>query len=128
MSFEQEFQKWLVSALPERVPGGVVAFSFNLYEPALVGGVKFGVEVVGTSEFDPEGEDWACEGVWEPSKRQLHIPIEFSGADWETCQSRVKDLLLQVLQSENKSSSLLKSTRGIGVGFVDGSIDIIWQA
>ncbi|MCG9709387.1 MULTISPECIES: hypothetical protein [unclassified Pseudoalteromonas] len=127
MSFEQEFQEWLVDALPEKVPEGVVAFSFNLYEPALRDGVKFGVEVVGTSEFDPEDEDWACEEVWEPQERQLFIPIEFSGTDWAKCQDRLKELLLQLLLSEHRLSSVLKSTRGIGVGFVDGSLDIVWQ-
>lgn len=127
MSFQQKFHEWLVDALPENVPEGVVAFSFNLYEPALVDGVKFGVEVVGTSEFDPEDEDWACEEVWEPQERQLFIPVEFSGTDWTTCQARVEELLLQLLQSEHRLSSVLKSTCGIGVGFVDGSLDIVWQ-
>jgi len=127
MDFEQEFQNWLEQGLKSESPTEITAFSFNLFEPALVDGVKFGVELIGAGEFDENDPDWACDEVWEPEQRQLNIPVEYSGDSWEICLERMKKLIIVTLQSNQSFVSKLKERKGVGVGFVDGDLEIVWQ-
>ena len=125
MDFPTQFEEWLNAALAAGVPSEVKAFSFNLFEPALVPGVKFGIEVVGTSAFDPTNPDWACEEVWEPSVRRLNIPVSFSSQNWEECLASTQSLVQAVLEKNSQASIQLKSRLGVGIGFVDGDLHVI---
>lgn len=127
MTFESTFRHWLKACVAEPVPANVVAFSFNLYEPAAIDGVKFGVELVGAEEFDPSDRDWACEEVWEPHQRQLAIPVDFSGSKWEGCLEKVRALVAAVLKEGDATADALKSRRGVGIGFVDGDLHVLWE-
>ena len=64
MDFENTFESWLSNSLSQEIPDSVRAFSFNLYEPALVDDVKFGVELIGAESFNEDDSDWACDEVW----------------------------------------------------------------
>jgi hypothetical protein len=128
MSFPQEFNEWLSCSLRAPVTDEVLAFSFNLFEPALVDGVTFSVELVGSEAFDPKNSDWACEEVWSAQPRNLHIPLSFSGSTWEDCLLKMKDLLLFVLEEQNEISKILKTRQAIALGFVDGDLEIVWSA
>ena len=44
MDFSLQFRHWL-DAAASQTSADIAAFSFNLYEPALVPGVKFGMEL-----------------------------------------------------------------------------------
>ena len=120
--FEATFKQWLVRALENGLPQSVKAFSFNLFEG---GRAKFGVEIIGASEFDPTNQDWACEEIWEPLDRKLDIPVSFSGDTWEECLSAVQSLIRNMLEIDDEVSRILKSRKGIGVGFVDGDLHIV---
>ncbi len=126
MTFPEQFEDWLLQAFAFDVPEKIKAFSFNLFEPAFVEGVKFGVEVIGTSEFSPDDQDWACEEIWEPKHRQLNIPVSFSGESWEQCLVVIQSLIEVFLAKDNRAAIILKSRLGIGVGFVDGDLNLVW--
>ncbi len=126
-SFQDEFRRWLETGLDIDIPEDVKAYSFNLFEPAFEEGVKFGVELIGASAFDPDDPDWACDEVWEPAQRQLSIPIEYSGDTWEVCLERMKALALAFLTSDCASARKLKSKAGVGMGFVGGDLEILWR-
>lgn len=128
MNFPVQFHEWLSSALLASVPDQVAAFSFNLFEPALVEGVRFGVELVGAENFDPEDSDWACEEIWAAEPRELHIPVAFSGEDWEECLQKMNALLQSELEHQGGASSVLKSRRAVALGFVDGDLQIVWSS
>lgn len=127
MSFEKEFEKWLEKSLKKSIPSEVVAFSFNLFEPALEEGVTFGIELIGASEFYVNDENWACEEIWQPKKRSIFIPTEYSGEDWEECLKKLIHFITNLLSSNKAHIEKLKSKKGIGIGFVDGDLEIIWQ-
>lgn len=127
MNFEREFENWLSTALQVPVPEEVKAFSFNLFEPAGEEEVKFGIELIGAGNYDPDDSDWACEEVWEPKQRRLFIPLAYSGTGWEGCLEKMKILALKLLKSDKKFVEKLTSRQGIGIGFVDGDLEIIWQ-
>ena len=44
------------------------------------------------------------------------------------CQDNMKELILDVLQSNNGQISKLKNSMGIGLGFVDGETEVIWKS
>ena len=57
MGFGRNFSQWLNESLSVKIPSSVTAFSFNLYEPAGIPSVKFGIELIGASEFDRDDSD-----------------------------------------------------------------------
>lgn len=126
MSCEEQFNIWLNDALRDGVPDSVKAFSFNLYEPASINDVKFGVELIGASEFDEDDPDWACEEVWEPVQRRLNLPLSFSGESWEACMVAVRSLIQATLDADGAAAQVLKSRQAVAVGFVDGDLQVIW--
>lgn len=126
MDFEVAFTHWLSAALAVEPPAAVAAFSFNLFESATRGGGKFGVELIGAPTFAPTDSDWACDEIWEPSTRQLHIPLAFSGTEWSGCLARVKALIERELKTQSAISQCLRSRNAVAVGFVDGELFVVW--
>ena len=57
---ESSFYNWLEDAL-KKLPGNVEAINFNLYDD---GDNKWSVELVGSSTFDENNSDWACNEVY----------------------------------------------------------------
>ncbi len=127
MDFNEDFNNWLTAALSEDIPDDVAAFHFNLYESAGDEEIRFGIDLVGTGSFDPEDDDWACDEVWTPEQRMLYIPLEASGTEWEACLSRMKSLVQNYLNTEQSPAEKLKSGAAVGIGFVDGDIELAWQ-
>jgi hypothetical protein len=120
--FELQFRKWLEDALAEGIPGDVIAFAFNLFEQPS-NNARYGVEFVGTSEFDRNDPDWACSETWEPSNgRHSDIPLSFCDGSWEICLSEMSRLISSFLQETSPLAQKLGSVRGIGIGFVDGEL------
>lgn len=126
MSYEKEFNEWFSASLAQSIPTSVKAISFNLFELPESPEVKFGIELIGSSSFDENDPDWACNEVWEPRVRKISIPKNFSGSSWEQCLANVRALLLTCLSSEIAAEKL-KSKLGVGLGFVDGDIEVLWQ-
>ncbi|MEP7349149.1 MAG: hypothetical protein ABI668_04255 [Sphingorhabdus sp.] len=126
MRFQDNYTDWLADAFKNGVPDGVVAFTFNLYEQPKHE-APFGVELVGAGSFDPDGRDWAGDEVWEPAQgRNYDIPIVVSGKTWEKCLESMKRLLGRVMSDETPVALRLRSTKGVGVGFVDGEMFVLW--
>ena len=124
MSFKTTFASWLDESLPNEIPHGVVAFSFNLTE---ITHGEFEVEIIGAESFDAEDEDWACDEVWEPSQRSIEIPEGEIGNQWEEVLDSMTSIVMDYLDNGSKSG-MLKSGKGIGIGFVSGDLNILWKA
>jgi hypothetical protein len=127
MDFEKDFESWINESLAQEMPTSVKAFSFNLYEPAFIDDVKFGIELIGAEVFDENDHDWACEEVWVPNTRGINIPISYSGDTWEVCLERLKALVMKHLNTDTPPIEVLKSKQGAGIGFVDGDLETIWK-
>jgi len=127
MEFEKKFVDWIDASMQEDIPETAKGYSFNLYEPAGEDGVSFGVELIGAGSFDESDPDWACKEVWEPNERGISIPEEYSGQEWEGCLEKMRDLLIKFLSGNTLSAKKLKSSQGIGLGFVDGDLEVIWM-
>lgn len=125
MTFDDSFKAWLTSSLNTGVPEPVRAFAFNLCE-LQDSNSPFGVELIGSSDFDFEDSDWACDEVWAATPRMLEIPVAFSSSSWETCLAAVKRLVRAALDGDS-AGKILKTSEGVAVGFIDGDLDLLWH-
>lgn len=125
MTFEEHFKVWLTDSVSTAIPASVRAFAFNLCELD-DDGSPFGVELIGSSEFDIEDGDWACDEVWAATPRMLEIPVAFSSRSWERCLAGVKQLVIAAINADG-AGEVLQTREGVAVGFVDGDLDLVWH-
>ena len=111
---------WIDNVLNTDVPDSIVAFCFNLYEE---GDGNWSMELVGSNWFDLEDEDWACNEITDFESRKNLYEWKMD-CDWEDALAYIVNELTEYL-ANGKYSELLKSSIGVGVGFVDGNIEIL---
>lgn len=120
-----EVSEWLDDVLKDisetGIPNEVVAFGFNLYDD---GDYDWSMELIGASEFDMDDEDWLCNEVTDFDTRD--DPFRWSKkAEWEEILNDITDILKEYLKN-GKRANVLKAKSGIGVGFVDGDLEILY--
>ncbi|MBL52273.1 MAG: hypothetical protein GY695_14980 [Aestuariibacter sp.] len=113
---EKDFIEWLDRQLNVDIPSDVIAFNINIYES------PFNVELVGSSEFDPENEDWACNEDWVSEPRMESVSAELFGSSWEEAQENIFAMAKAYLSSGVTNAKKLNSAKAFAVGFVDGSL------
>ena len=107
------------------VPDEVLAFAFNLYDDAED---WWSLELVGTDRFDADGGtdgQWACYEIADFGTREEPLSWQDQN-DGEQVQEDVFAALRQYL-NEGKYADVLKSRRGVGAGFVDGDLELLYQ-
>lgn len=117
-----EMTKWLDSALNQEIPDEVAAFCFNLYED---GGSKWSMEIIGTGRFGVNDEDWGCDEVTDFGTRENCFTWE-EAKTWDEILVEIIVILKDYLEN-GTYANVLKERKGVGVGFVDGIIQIIYQ-
>jgi len=116
----ETFAEYFDEALEGDIPDNVIAVSFNLYDDP---GTKWSVEVVGTSAFDAEDSDWACEEVADFNTRSN--PLAWNeNAEADDILAEAAGLVRTYLES-GKHADKLKALQGVGVGFVDGDLELL---
>ncbi len=117
-----KLSQWIDNVLNTNVPDNVVAFCFNLYDDS---GDNWSMELVGSEWFDLEDEDWPCNEFTEFNSRRN--PYEWQmDCGWEEVLAYIVKELKEYLEN-GKHAALLKSRTGVGVGFVDGNIEILYN-
>lgn len=116
---EKEFIEWLDTQMNETIPAEIVAFTINIYES------PFNIEIVGSSEFDAEDDDWACNEDWVPKERIVSISPCFFGSSWQQTQATIVALAKQYLLSNSKNVLKLKAANAFAVGFVDADLSYV---
>jgi len=116
-----DFAKWLDGALAGELPGNVRAFNFNLYEGT---GRTWDMELVGAPTFDPNRSQWACDTTFSYPELffMRHADI---GNQWEQGLAQAIDLISIYLRG-GRHRDVLRGSLGVGVGFVDGELSIVW--
>ena len=113
------FNDWADRILSEH-PIEVAAYNFNLYEH----GHAFAIQLIGSTRFDSDDSSWACDELFSSGEDLFEIPHEVVGSDWQDGLAAAKQLIMNYARS-GKQCAKLTSTQGVGVGFVDGDIDLI---
>jgi hypothetical protein len=116
---ESSFYNWLEDTL-KKLPGNVEAIHFNLYEDS---DNKWSVELVGTSTFDENNSDWACSEIYTTRETPYVLRKK---SDWKAIENLFTTFLLNYLE-RGKYAHILKECRGIGIGFVDGDLSILYK-
>ena len=116
MNFENVFHSWANKNL---VTTNAQAYCFNLIENCGV----YSIELVGTNSFDLQDEDQACDECFEASPRSLEIGEQFDS--WEICLRSMYDFLETYINSKEIGADILNKSKGVGVGFVDGNLEIL---
>ncbi|MCI8955477.1 MAG: hypothetical protein HFG29_00635 [Eubacterium sp.] len=111
---------WLNKVLSQDILDDVVAFCFNLYDD---GDNRWSMELVGTERFD-EDDDWPCDEITDFGTREGLLAWS-AETDWEAVLEEICSVLKQYLD-KGEHANILKSKEGIGVGFVDGDVEILF--
>jgi hypothetical protein len=108
---------WILRINDEEIlPENIKALNFGIFEP-------YGIELIGSSTYDEEDDDWACEEDFVPEERvcnELNISGEY---DWETVLNEIQ-LILKELIDELKDLPLLNVIH-ITTGFSDGDLVVV---
>lgn len=118
----KDFTTWLDNIIEKDLPEGIEAYNFNLYE----GKESFHVQLIGAGSFSLDDEDWACDELFSSKENIFVIARSITGNSWEQGLNYCFQLVKQYLES-GKYTKLLKASKAVGVGFVDGDIEIIYQ-
>ncbi len=119
---QTEFDKWVNNILSMDMPEEIAAFNFNLYE----GEDSFHIQIIGAPNFDEDDEDWACDEVFSTEENIFIVPHKVASEDWEEGLKYCTNLVTKYLESGEKAS-VLKSSKAVGIGFVDGDLEIIYK-
>ena len=114
-----EFSAWANTIFKNPFPDNTIAINFNLYEESEED--TYSVQIIGTEKFDEN--DWACYDTFS-SGEDLYYWKEQGG--WKQALSTAMEMVNKYMD-ESDFSELLKSYDGIGIGFVDGDIEIMYR-
>ncbi|SDP14566.1 hypothetical protein SAMN04487897_1407 [Paenibacillus sp. yr247] len=118
------FSNWLNQILEQDIPIGIKAFNFNLYEGS---DDTYDIQLIGSDEFDENDSDWACTDYFNSEEDICYIKRTEDIQHWEQGLNHITMLVERYLK-EGEYANILKSASAIGIGFVDGDIDIIFRA
>ena len=116
----ESFEEWLDFVLGMPLPDDIAAVNFNLYEQE---GNIWSIEFAGTEGFDPQDADWACEEGFVTREAPFSWEEE---ADWEQILTEMSERL-QIYLENGRYAEKLKAYAGVGIGFVDGDINILYH-
>ena len=120
-SVKNEFFAWVDAVLARPIPTETVAFHFNLYE----GTDSVHVQLTGTDSFEGGEEYWPGRETFTTGEDIFEVPFESAGAEWPQWLESLKILVRAYIDS-GKRSSVLRSSQGVGIGFVDGDMYVLW--
>ena len=83
--------------------------------------------MIGSDEFDENDGDWACTDYFTTGEDICYIKRAKDIKDWEKGLNYITKLVEKYLD-EGKNAHILKDSSAVGIGFVDGDIDIIYRA
>jgi shikimate kinase len=114
-----EFEKWIETIFNQELPGKIKAINFNLYGE---NNNSWSLEMVGTENFDLYEEDWACDEIFDTRDNPLRWEEQ---AAWEDILEEISGILLTYME-KGQYADKIKTYQGVGVGFVDGDIKLIY--
>jgi hypothetical protein len=88
------------------------------------------VQIIGTESFtpgkDPERDYWPGAETFTTDEDVFEIPFEVAGSDWKEWLKTSIEVVNSYI-AEGTQSSVLRSSKGVGLGFVDGDMYVLWQ-
>lgn len=117
LSIKECIRNWIVEMnKEEKMPKDIQAINFGLFEP-------YGIEMIGSKQYDDEEDDWACEEDFVPKNREcpeLKISEDFN---WEYVLDIISQILKEII-NDMKDLEIL-NVKHITTGFCDGDLLVI---
>lgn len=128
MEIYEEFEKWLDDLLENNnMPENTAAFNFNLYEESVEDHI-YSVQLIASERFDKDDPDWPCDEVWSSEEDVFCVDTsDEEDTGWKHALSLFSEMCSEYLEN-GKYKAVLLDSQGIGIGFVDGDIDLIYKA
>jgi hypothetical protein rflaF_18846 len=125
MEIYEEFALWLDDLLENNdMPEKTAAFCFNLYEESDEDCI-YAIQLIAADRFDEEDNDWPCDEIWSSEEDIFCIDIsDEEEKDWKGAQERFKEMAVHYLEV-GKYRNVLIQAKAVGMGFVDGELEII---
>ncbi len=121
MSNTLNIEDWIKDIFTNNnIPNDIIALNFGLFEST----DGKAVYCTGSTEYDDEDPDWACNEDFSPNEKYFQPNETISNLDDEEFESTICDLIEQVL--ENNANSIPKSVNHICCGFDDGDLTLLW--
>ena len=117
-----QFFAWADEALAQPMPSNTVAYHFNLYE----GTDSVHVQIMGTNSFEGGEQYWPGDRTFSTGENVYYVPFESAGAEWPEWLQSLKQLVSDYIAS-GRRSDVLRLSRGVGIGFVDGDMYVLWR-
>ena len=121
-----EFFVWADRHLSQPVPPTTAAFHINLYE----GKDSVHVQIIGTESFtpgeDPKRDYWPGAETFTTGEDVFEIPFAVAGSNWKEWLKASKEMVSSYI-TKGTQSSVLRRSKGVGLGFVDGDMYVLWQ-
>ena len=124
----EEFAHWLDDILENSdMPENTAAFCFNLYEESDEEHI-YAAQLIASDQFDPDDEEgeWACEEVW--SCEENIFTVDTSAED-DVGSAHAQELFCEMIEeylSSGKYGHILKDSKGVAAGFVDGELQMLY--
>ena len=100
-------------------PVGIVALNIGIFETPN----GYTIYLTGSTEYDPNNDDWACREDYSPKERYFELPREFTdGKDWQEVEKDLQELIRNILSSDQFANNALAKTEIFAVGFDDGDL------
>jgi hypothetical protein len=109
---KSEIEAW-IKQIEERPD--VVAINIGLLQSEK----GFQAYLIGSNEYDPEDDDWACNEDFVPTSKYIDLSYT-QNANWESFQSDVVSIIKGILSSN--SSTILNHVPNVTVGFDDAEL------
>ncbi|MBQ9808130.1 MAG: hypothetical protein IJM55_04615 [Ruminococcus sp.] len=124
----EEFEKWLNDLLENNtIPDDAKAFNFNLYEESEEDSI-YGVQLIAADRFDENDPDWACDEVWSSEEDIFCVDTsDEEDSGWKNAMDLIGGLVSEYLEN-GLHRNLLRGTDAVGIGFVDGDIELLYKA
>jgi len=109
---KSEIEAW-IKQIEERPD--VVAMNIGLFQSEN----GYQAYIIGSHEYDPEDDDWACNEDFVPTTKYVDLPCS-QDLGWETLQMDVVNIIKGLLSTD--SSTVLNHIPNVTVGFDDAEL------
>ena len=126
----EHFESWLDNLLENNdMPEKTEAFNFNLYEDRADDSSDekvYGIQLIAAEKFDPDDEEgeWACYEIWSSEEDIFYIDLS---DEEDQSGEHAQEIYIEIIREylgNGKYADILTS-KPIGIGFVDGDLEII---
>lgn len=129
----EKFADWLDALLENNeMPENTKAFNFNLYEDRVDDESDekvYGIQIIAADRFDPdfdpfEDDSWACYEVWSSEEDIFYISLS---DEEDQSGEHAQDIYIELVKEylENGKYADILTSKPVGIGFVDGDLEII---